>query len=72
MLRRPNDKVRYCYIRAAEARENALRERDPASKETWFKLEERWISLAQSRQLTESLSDFTAEVRKFLKTTWTM
>jgi uncharacterized alpha-E superfamily protein len=66
MLRRPNDKVRYCYIRAAEARENALRERDTPSREIWFKLEERWITLAQSRALTESLSDFSTEVRRFL------
>ena len=66
MLERPNDKVRECYARAAEAREQAMRENDPAAKDTWFKLEDRWITLAQSCELTESLSDFTTEVRRFL------
>jgi hypothetical protein len=67
MLQHPNDKVRHCYIRAAEARERALRERDPVRKENWFKIEERWITVAQSCALAETLSDFNAEVRRFLK-----
>src|SRR5262249_10243569 len=68
MLRGLNDKVKECYARAAEAREQAIRENNPAARETWFKLEDRWVTLAQSRELTESLSDFSAEVRRFLGT----
>jgi hypothetical protein len=61
MLRRPSDKVRHCYGRAAEARERALCAPDPASKEGWFWIESRWIALAQAIELAESLSEFGIE-----------
>jgi len=66
MLRKSSDTVRECYRLAVEAREFALREIDPVRKAAFFKAEDRWIMLAQSRELTESLSDFSSEVRRFL------
>jgi hypothetical protein len=67
MLHALNDRVKYCYARAAGCRERAQREKDPASKETWHKMEDRWLRLALSIELTESISDFHSEVRSFLE-----
>jgi hypothetical protein len=67
MLHALNDRVKYCYARAAGCRERAQRERDPASKETWHKMEDRWLKLALSIELTESISDFHSEVCRFLE-----
>ena len=65
MLKKSSDKVRLCYQLAAEARAQAQLETDPARKERFFEIERRYIRLAQSPELTESLTDFTREVRKF-------
>lgn len=67
MLHRVSDKVKTCYSRAVAAREQALRTQDPAKRARLFKIEDNWISLAQSYQLTECLDDFGEEVRRFLK-----
>jgi hypothetical protein len=67
MLHALNDRVKYCYARAAGCRERAQRERYPAAKETWHRMEDRWLKLALSIELTESISDFHSEVSGFLE-----
>src|SRR5215470_12168371 len=64
MLRKSNDRIRLCYQKAAEARERALRETDPELREGFFREEDRWIGLAHSFELSESLSDFATEIRR--------
>ena len=66
MLRKFSDAVRECYRLASQSRELALRQTDPNRRAAFFKAEDRWILLAQSYELVESLSDFSGEVRRFL------
>ena len=67
VLRKSSGKVRHCYQRAAEARERAMRATDASVKTMWFKIEDRWITIAQSHIMTEALVDFGAEVRRTIK-----
>jgi len=65
VLKKSSDKVRLCYQLAAEARARAQQETDAARKERFFEIEARYIRLAQSHELTESLADFGREARRF-------
>ena len=67
VLRKSSDKVRHCYQRAADARERAMRTTDASAKAMWFKIEDRWITIAQSHTMTEALVDFGAELRRATK-----
>jgi len=67
VLRKSSDKATHCYERAAEARERAMRTTDASVKSMWFKIEDRWITIAQSHTMTEALVDFGAEVRRAIK-----
>jgi len=67
VLHKSSDKVRYCYQRAAEARERAMRTTDASAKATWFTIEDRWITIAQTHTMTEALVDFGAELRRATK-----
>jgi hypothetical protein len=66
MLHRSSDKIRHCYQRAAECRERALSTHVPKLKADMFAAEDRWIRLAQSCALTESLETFSGDVRRYL------
>jgi len=70
MLRKSTDSIRDCYQRALEARELALREPDPERRAVYFRIEDRWIGLAQNQELVETLSDFSVEIRRFLDGRW--
>ena len=61
------DKVKTCYSRAVAVREQSLRTHDPVQSARLLKMEYRWILLAQSYQLTESLEGFSEEVRCYLQ-----
>ena len=65
VLHKSKDQVRYCYQRAAECRERALKASDPALKETLSVAEESWIRLAHSYELTETVSDFGRELQRY-------
>jgi len=62
MLRKSDDQVRECYRLASLAREQAMRNSDPACKAAFFRIEDCWIGLAQSYQLVESLSDLDGDI----------
>jgi hypothetical protein len=66
MLLKSDDKIRYCYYRAAHSREQAMRARNPNRKAHLLEAEERWMRLAQHMELTETLQDFGEEVSRFL------
>jgi len=44
-----------------------MRTTDASVKSMWFKIEDRWITIAQSHTMTEALVDFGAEVRRAIK-----
>ena len=55
MLNRLWDHISNCYGRAADARRHADRAFDPERKAEFLRMEESWIQLAQSYQLSERL-----------------
>jgi len=64
MLHKSGDRVRYCYQKALEAREQALRTRHPELRQAFSLIEDHWIALAQQMVLTETLSTFGEEARR--------
>jgi PAS domain S-box-containing protein len=60
VLQRLTEEVRECLACAAEAREKANGTRDPAIKDDFLKMEQRWLRLARSFAFAGSLKDFTA------------
>jgi tryptophan 2,3-dioxygenase len=67
MLRKSSDKIALCYHRAAECRERELQLHDPALKKIMRESEHRWLALARSYELAESIDDFNKEMRRFRK-----
>ena len=61
MLRHLSERVRLCYERAAEAREQAEATSDPEAKDDFVRMEKRWLLLARSYEFGERLEDFTRE-----------
>jgi hypothetical protein len=55
MLQKLTDEIAECYRHAREC---------PATKEDFFNMERRWLSLAHNYEFAERLSRFTAEVRR--------
>ena len=55
---RSGDKVRHCYSQATHWREEAVCTSDLGLKADYFALEESWIQLAHSYELTEAMADF--------------
>ena len=51
-------KARYCYERALEARELALKTDDPLARNEFFACEVRWRMLAQGYEFRERLGRF--------------
>src|SRR5215475_22910 len=58
MLQQLSEKVRACQQYALDAKRKADVTADPVSKADFLAMEKRWLSLAQSYQLTERLADF--------------
>jgi hypothetical protein len=58
MLQKTSDRVRECYRLAAETRVQAMRASDSALKVQLLEVEDRYIRLAHSHELTESLDAF--------------
>jgi hypothetical protein len=64
MLQKLTDEIAECYRHARECRERAKQSPDPATKEDFFNMERRWLSLARNYEFAERLSRFTTEVRR--------
>jgi PAS domain S-box-containing protein len=60
MLRKPGEQVQRCLDRALDERRNAEGTADPVRKAEFLEMEKRRLTLAQSYEFTERLSDFTA------------
>src|SRR5215475_566014 len=69
MLEQLSDQIRLCHERAAEAKECADATNDQAIKAEFLAAERRWLALARSYGVTQSLEDFTTahskQQRKF-------
>src|SRR5215475_7869691 len=61
MLRKRSKQVQVCFDRALDAKRKADRTVDPAQKAEFRQFEKSWLALAESYELTERLTDFTAE-----------
>jgi hypothetical protein len=62
MLQQLSDVVRQCYRRAGESRRRAEIAPDPHTKETYYQLEQSWLRLAESCQLSQRVSTFLQSV----------
>jgi PAS domain S-box-containing protein len=58
MLQNLSEQSRLCYERAVEAKQRAEEMSDPEAKADFLNTERRWLLLARSYQLNESLKDF--------------
>jgi hypothetical protein len=58
MLVQLSSSVQDCYRRAAEAHNRAALTDDPEYKRFLLEMEERWLTLAQSIQLSQATTEF--------------
>ena len=58
MLKQLSEQVRECHQHAADAKAQAHATADPALKSSYSALGDRWLFLAPSYMLSESLQDF--------------
>jgi PAS domain S-box-containing protein len=61
MLRKLGEQVQTCFDRALDAKRKADETVDPAREADLRQIEKSWLALAESYELTERLTDFTAE-----------
>jgi hypothetical protein len=61
MLRKLSVQVQVCFDRALDAKRKADTTANPARKAEFRQFEKSWLVLAESYELTERLTDFTAE-----------
>jgi hypothetical protein len=61
VLLRLNTEITECYRRARESRARAEQASEPEFKAAFLDMEDRWLALARSYELSESLSTFTRD-----------
>lgn len=59
-----SEKIQACYRRARDAKNKADRTDDPARKAEFLDMEEQWLALAQSYEVSEGLSRFADRPRE--------
>ena len=52
-----DEQARHCYARASGYRDRAMAARDPQLRQFLSDLEERWLNLAQSYEISQHLID---------------
>ena len=67
MLRAANRNVRYCYERAFESNDRALKARTQTEREFYQNDEKRWLALGGSFEYQERLTDFMNELGNLLR-----
>ena len=63
MLQNLSKDIRECYHRAEECRHKAQTASTELMKANFLQMEQRWLSLARSYEVTESVSNFTNSFR---------
>jgi hypothetical protein len=61
MLKKISDQVRECYEHAERCARYAKVVNDSQNRKDLLRLEEQWLELARSFELTERISDFTKD-----------
>ena len=61
MLESLSEQIRKCYEHAEECARKAAAQIDPALKQDFFDMGQRWLSLARSFEFSRRLGDFSAE-----------
>ena len=64
MLNNLSEHVRECLRHAEECAQKAAAQSDPTLKKDFLDMERRWLSLARSYELSERLTDFSAETKR--------
>jgi len=64
MLQKTQEDVAYCYQRAEESRRMGARETDPARRQEYADMEQRWIKLAISYQFAEQLNSANDDIHR--------
>jgi hypothetical protein len=59
MLENLSEQIRNCYEHAEFCARKATEQSDPLLKRDYLELEQRWLTLARSYDLSERASDFT-------------
>ncbi len=63
MLQGISADIKACYRHAEECARRAAAETDPSSKQDFLDMEERWLNLAHSYELTERIINFITSPR---------
>jgi hypothetical protein len=63
MLNNLSEQIRDCYAHAEECARKAAAQSDPRLKQDFLDMEQRWLSLAKSYELSERLDDFSGARR---------
>lgn len=58
MLLKLSEQIAHCYRHAEACAQRAKSERDPALQDDRLSMERRWITLARSYELSESIEQF--------------
>jgi hypothetical protein len=64
MLQKLTEEIAECYGHARECQECAKQALDATAQSEFLEMEQRWIMLARSYELSERISNFQAEVRR--------
>ena len=64
MLKSLSEEIRECYRHAENCARKAAAQADPKIKDDFLQLEQRWLFLARSYELTERLTDFSDEAKR--------
>ncbi len=64
MLNNLSEQIRECLRHAEDCARKAAAENDPKLKENFLDMERRWMSLMQSYEFTQQLTDFSAPTER--------
>jgi hypothetical protein len=64
MLNNLSEQIRECLRHAEDCARKAAAQTDPKLKEDFLDMERRWLFLARSYEVTEQLTDFSAETKR--------
>ncbi len=64
MLNNMSEQIRECLRHAENCARQAAAQSSPSLKEDFLDMERRWLLLARSYELTERVTDFSAEINR--------
>jgi hypothetical protein len=63
MLNKLSEQTKDCYAHAEACARKAAAQTDPRLRQDFLEMEQRWLSLAKSYELSERLTDFSGSRR---------